>query len=113
MGNKTNSLKDLWQEAGQWFELNIDYAKLTVAEKLSVLAAAAAVGIVCLLLGVIVLFFLSIAAVYWLSLTGMSVALSYTIMAGFNLLLLVAIFMLRRQIIIDPIAKFISRLILR
>ena len=43
----------------------------------------------------------------------MSVALSYTIMAGFNLLLLVAIFMLRRQIIIDPIAKFISRLILR
>lgn len=113
MGNKTNSLKDLWQEARQWFELNIDYAKLTVAEKLSVLAAAAAVGIVCLLLGVIVLFFLSIAAVYWLSLTGMSVALSYTIMAGFNLLLLVAIFMLRRQIIIDPIAKFISRLILR
>ena len=41
MGNKTNSLKDLWQEARQWFELNIDYAKLTVAEKLSVLAAAA------------------------------------------------------------------------
>ena len=32
---------------------------------------------------------------------------------SFNLLLLVAIFMLRRQIIIDPIAKFISRLILR
>ena len=54
MGNKTNSLKDLWQEARQWFELNIDYAKLTVAEKLSVLAAAAAVGIVCLLLALCV-----------------------------------------------------------
>ena len=111
MGNKTNSLKDLWQEARQWFELNIDYAKLTVAEKLSVLAAAAAVGIVCLLLGVIVLFFLSIAAVYWLSLTGMSVALSYTIMAGFNLLLLDVMmggmsgFALAKQLKAEPATK--------
>ena len=83
---------------------------------LAVLLALCGIGVFAaaiVLLGVIVLFFLSIAAVYWLSLTGMSVALSYTIMAGFNLLLLVAIFMLRRQIIIDPIAKFISRLILR
>ena len=43
----------------------------------------------------------------------MSLALAYTIMAAFNLLILALILLFRKKLIVDPISKFISRLILR
>jgi len=112
MAEKENKFKSLWLEIRQYFDLNLEYAKLTASEKIAVLTTAAATAIACALMGLIVLFFLSMAAVHWLSLV-MSLALAYTIMAAFNLLLLVLILIYRKPLIIDPISRFITRLILR
>lgn len=112
MADKENRLTTLWREIKEYFELNVEYAKLTAAEKLAVLMTAAAIAAISGVMALIVLFFISIAAVHWLSLC-MSLALAYTIMAAFNLLILALILLFREKLIVDPISKFISRLILR
>lgn len=112
MADKENRFKTIWLELRQYFELNIEYAKLTAAEKIAVLLTATATMAVCGLMALIILFFLSIAAVHWLALV-MSLALAYTIMATFNILLLGLVLFFRKPLIIDPITQFVSKLILR
>ena len=91
---------------------NIEYAKLTGAEKITVLAAAMATSVIVGVLAILIFFFISIACVHWLGMV-ISMALAYTIMAAVYVVLLVVAWLFRRQLIVDPIAKFISKLFLR
>ena len=63
-------------------------------------------------LAILIFFFISIACVHWLGMV-ISMALAYTIMAAVYVVLLVVAWLFRRQLIVDPIAKFISKLFLR
>lgn len=112
-GDKPRGLQAIWAEIKDYLELNIEYAKLTAAEKLTILLTSAALAIVSGVLAVLIVFFVSIAGAYWLAQAGMSVALAYTIVAGFYVLMLVVIFLLRKQLLINPIAKFITKLFLK
>ena len=112
MFDKSNRMTSLWAEFRSYMDLNIEYAKLTLAEKTTVLLTAMATAAIIGVLALIVLFFLSIAAVHWLALV-MSLALAYSIMTGFNLLLLALVVILRKQLIVTPISKFVTKLILR
>lgn len=112
MSETPNRLMSLWADIKSYVELNVEYARLTVAEKATVLLTALVTAAIIGALALIVLFFMSIAAVHWLAMT-MSLALAYSIMTGFNVILLVLVYLFRRQIIITPIAKFITKLILR
>lgn len=107
-----NKFSALWHEVRQYFDLNVEYAKLTVAEKTAILLTAVATATVCGVLVVLVFFFISLAIVYWLGMV-MSVALAYTIMGAFYVALLVVAIVFRRQLIINPISRFISKLFLR
>lgn len=109
---KGNRFTALFHEAKEYLELKIEYARLTAAEKVTVLLTATALAAVATLLGFAVLFFLMIAVAHWLGLM-MSMALAYTIVTGFFLLLLVLVFVLRRQLIYDPVSRFISKLFLQ
>ena len=112
MSDKENSFKKLWDEIHRYLELNIEYAKLTGAEKITVLAAAMATSVIVGVLAILIFFFISIACVHWLGMV-ISMALAYTIMAAVYVVLLVVAWLFRRQLIVDPIAKFISKLFLR
>lgn len=112
MSDKENSLKSLWDEIRRYLELNLEYAKLTGAEKTTILLTAVATAAIVGVLAILIFFFLSIACVHWLGMV-ISMALAYTVMAGVYVLLLVVAVVFRRQLIIDPVAKFISRLFLR
>lgn len=85
---------------------------MTTAEKLSVLLATVTITLLCLLVGVVILLFLSFAAAHWLSLV-ISLPLAYTILAAFNLLVLALIVLFRKQLIINPITKAVTRLLMR
>ncbi len=106
------SIKSLWNELKRYLELNIEYAKLTGAEKVTLLLTAMATVAVIGVLGILIFFFVSIACVHWLG-NVMNIAIAYSIMAGVYVLLLVVALVFRRLLIINPIAKFISRLFLR
>lgn len=112
MSEKPSSLKMLIDEIKQYLELNLEYAKLTGAEKTTVLLTAVALSAVVGVLAVLIFFFISIACVHWLGLV-LNMALAYSIMAGVYVLLLVIALVFRRQLIVNPVARFITRLFLR
>lgn len=106
-----NQIKSLLRQTRNWVQLEAEYLKLTAAEKFTILAGSFVLGAVCLLVGmvIVILLALSLADVFK---SIMSPALAYLSVSGVLLLMVVALFIFRRQLILDPIAKFITRLFL-
>ncbi len=90
--------------------LYLDNVRLTVAEKLTVVFSAAVVLISLLVLGIFALAFFSGAMVQLLALVLPQWA-CYAICFGFFVLLMILVLTLRKWVIINPIARFVSRLI--
>ncbi|MCF0212839.1 MAG: phage holin family protein [Muribaculaceae bacterium] len=112
MTEKKSKFPSLLAELRAYIENNIEYARLTAAEKLAVLMTSAAVALVLGAVACLIFFFISMALVYWMA-TFMTVAMAYTIMAAFYVVAFIVIFFLRKQVLINPICKFISKIILR
>ncbi|MDE7449909.1 MAG: phage holin family protein [Paramuribaculum sp.] len=111
MDNRENSFKRLWSIALNYFKLNVQELKLTASEKVTVLLSATAVALILAMLAVLVVLFLSLAAVQWLA-SALPMGWAYAIVAGIYIVLGVVIFLLRKPLIIDPVARFISRVLL-
>ena len=95
----------------RYLKLLIEDTRLNVAEKLTRLMSAVAIAAILLFLAVVTLVFLSL---------GISMALSevmkplwaFIIVAGFYMVLCVVLIVARKQLIVDPIARFLSKLLL-
>lgn len=112
MSETTKQVSSIWSEIKETISLNIEYAKLTATEKITVLCSMAALALVCLILASFVIFLISLGLMLLLAKsTGLFGACM--IMAGIYAVFVVVAILLRRQLIIDPVARFISRLILR
>lgn len=109
--NSENTYKRLLEIGRKYVKYSIEELKLTAAEKTTVLISTAAVVTIVGFLCVLLVFFISLAVAHWLA-TLMPIALAYAIMAVFFLICGVIIFLLRKILIVDPIARFISRLFL-
>lgn len=90
--------------------LYLENARLTAAEKLTLLFAAVAAYSVAMILGMVALVFVTMGiatllsdyiAPYWI----------YLIVAGVFVGIIVLLFALRKPLLIDPIARFVSKLI--
>ena len=101
----------MWSIALNYFKLNVQELKLTASEKVTVLLSATAVALILAMLAVLVVLFLSLAAVQWLA-SALPMGWAYAIVAGIYIVLGVVIFLLRKPLIIDPVARFISRVLL-
>ena len=87
----------------------VDSIRLSAAERLTLLFAAIAMAALATILVTAIILFLSIGAAQVLkSVTPYG---AYFIVAGFYALLLVLLFAFRRSLIVDPIARLITRLI--
>lgn len=95
----------------KYVRLLIEDTRLNVAEKLTRLLAAVAFCSVLLILGIVTLVYISMAVAWSLAVT-LSPVWSYIIVAGFFVLLVAALIIFRKPLIEDPIARFISRLLL-
>ncbi len=111
MSEKENSFSRLWQQGKDYATLKIEYAKLTAAEKLSVLLSAVAVAFVVFSLAMVALIFLSVALAEWL---GQSIGMAWGcgIVAVVYIAMMVLLFLLRKPLFINPVSRFVSRLIL-
>ena len=107
-----NKYTELWDEVKKYLTLQIDYAKLTAVEKLVVLLSAIALATVLMILGACVLFYLSFAIVYMLVDVIGCVWGAYLIVIGMFVVLAIVVFALRKQLILDPVAKFLTKLFL-
>ncbi|MDE5669515.1 MAG: hypothetical protein K2I24_08265, partial [Duncaniella sp.] len=86
--------------------------KRLASEKLTVLLSMIGLALVCFALASIIIFLISLGLMLLLAKsTGLFGACM--IMAGIYAMILAAAILLRRQLIIDPIARFISHLFLK
>lgn len=106
----SNVFSSLWTIGRRLLRLRCDSMRLALAEKLTRLMSVIALFIIGLILGVCVLAFLTLGigrvlsahlADYW----------SFLIMAGFYLLLIVVLVALRKPLLVNPLSRFLTSLI--
>lgn len=107
--NLIEEIRSIFDQSKSWLKLELEYAKLTIAEKLTMLMGSLIIGFVALLLGIVVLILLafSLAEAYKLI---MSPALAYLSTAGSVCVLLVIFFLLRKPLLLNPIARLITKI---
>jgi hypothetical protein len=107
-----DTIADLISEIRHYIGLQTEYTKLGVVEKSTILLTVLIVGGVATLIGVVVLFFLSFAAVSYLS-QFIGMTWSYALAALFHIILLVLVITYRKAWIERPLARFLAALFLR
>ena len=91
--------------------LYLENAKITTAEKLTMFCTAATVGVICLVLALFALAFVTVALIELLAL-AIPVWASYLIFAGIYAVMILTLIILREPLIMNPIARFMSKLLL-
>lgn len=106
----TDNFRKLVQEVKHYLTLQKEYALMDTADKLTVILSAVAISAICLVLGAMVLFFLTFALAYWIGrLTG-SLPLGFLCIAAFLLLMLIIAYTKRNAWIVQPLARMLVRL---
>lgn len=107
--NIFNDIKDLFAQSQTWMKLEVEYLKLTAAEKVTVLFSAVALGAICFLIGMVILILLAFSCVDLFKLF-MAPALACLSVGGILILLILLVYLLRKPLLLNPISKFITRL---
>lgn len=107
----TEEVKDLFSQTVTWAKLEIEYVKLTAAEKLIILISTLIIG------AIFVLFLLPIFIMLLFALAGvfrmfMSPPLAYLSVAGIVVLLLAVVYVFRKVLVINMVSKFVTKLFL-
>lgn len=108
--NYTDNIRSLWTETKNYLELQKEYLKLDTAEKLSVLLSAVATVVLCATFALAAILFVMVALTLLLAKVVGGVW-SAVIMGGVMLLVIVIILIARKRWIVQPISRFIARLI--
>lgn len=106
--NIVEDIRSIFEQSKTWLQLEVEYAKLTIAEKLTTLLSALIIGFVCLLLSMVVLILLAFALAEAFMLI-MNAGLAYLATAGVICLLLALLYIFRKPVLLNPIAKLITR----
>ncbi|MDE6143713.1 MAG: phage holin family protein [Muribaculaceae bacterium] len=106
-----DEIKDIFSQSISWAKLEIDYIKLTAAEKLIILMSALIIG------GIIMLLLLPLFIMLLFALVGvfrifMSPPLAYLSVGGIVFIILLIVFFFRKILVINPVARFITKLII-
>ena len=109
--NKESKWATLFSEVKTYIELNVENVKLTAAEKtVRLLSALAVVGMIAFF-GLLAFVFLSLAIGGFIA-EALGAGWAFTIVCGFYLLLRLCVVLFRRQLIVNPVARFITKLFL-
>ena len=106
------SIGKLLLEFKKYLELQKEFVKLDATEKMTVILSALLIVTVLLLLGSIVLLFLTFALAYYLGDVLGSLSLGFGLISAFILLLTVIFYLNRNRMVIQPMARFMTKLIL-
>ena len=107
-----DQFKDLLAQSKDWASLELEYAKLTAAEKLTMLAGLACTGAVCLLFGITALIMFGISLAFLFQ-EIMGDALSFLAAGVCIIVLMVIVYLLKEKIILNPIAKILTKILLK
>lgn len=106
----SNNEDGLLAAAGRYIRLLIEDTRLNVAEKLTLLCSGVAVSAVLAILCTVAMVFISIGVALLLA-QSTGTLWAFIIVAAFYVVLILLVIVFKRQIFTDPIARFISSLI--
>ncbi|MCM1336313.1 MAG: hypothetical protein NC187_04660 [Candidatus Amulumruptor caecigallinarius] len=107
---QTEAYRNVWRQVTELAKLYLVNARLTLTEKMARLLGLLAVCAIVFVLGVVAFLFISLAIINWIG-TGVGIEWAYMIMGGFYVLLIVLLFLFKKALIINPLSRFISRLL--
>ena len=102
----------LWQSFLSHLKLEIDYTKLTGAEKTTILLSRIFLVAITIVLGMSALLFLAFSLAHVIIRATGSAVLAYLLVALIFVIILLCIFAFKKQLILDPVARFVSKLFL-
>ncbi|MCH5228462.1 MAG: hypothetical protein J1F12_00525 [Muribaculaceae bacterium] len=107
----TDEIKEMFTQSINWAKLEVEYLKLTALEKIISIVSMMVIGVVVLLLllPAILMFLFALAQVF---IGFMPVAVAYVCVGGIVILFLGLLVIFRKPLVINPVAKFISKVIL-
>lgn len=111
MTDNQNQYRTLWEQLRRLFNLEVENARFLVTEKLTILLSSIAFYAIVAVIITCVTIFITIGVVN-LILEHVEPHWAYMIVASFYLILLLLLIILRKQLIINPIARFLSTVIL-
>lgn len=106
-----DTYRHLADEVRTLVSLEVENARLMLAEKLSLLFGRMALVAISFVVSACAVIFLSMS-IADLLLQSLAPWATYMIVAGFYILLIIILAICRRQLIIDPIARYLSKIIL-
>jgi len=107
------NFQQLYDDVKKYVELQTEYIKVEFVEKLTILLSALLIIALILVLAIAALFYLFFSLAYALEPVLGSLALSFGIISGIYAALIVIFVLLRRQIVINPLVKFLTNLFLK
>ncbi|MBQ8672502.1 MAG: phage holin family protein [Bacteroides sp.] len=108
--NSIDTLRQLFSECKVYLKLQKRYALLELTEKISMLLSGLILVLAGVILGMVVLFYLSLTLAFLLEETLGGLMASFALIAALNLLLIGLLYLFRRPLVINPTVKFISSL---
>jgi len=106
----SETLQQLVVEIKQYIALQKEYGKLELVEKLTVIVSTIAMLTIAVILGLMTLFYLLISLAYVLEPHVGGLKVSYAIIAGISLILIVITILLKKQLFVRPMIKFLTNL---
>ena len=102
------NFQQLFFEFKKYLELQKEYTKLELTEKLTILLSTLIMIVVLIILGMVALFYLA----YVLEPLVGGLMVSFAIIAGINVLIMALVIIFRKQLIISPMVNFLANLFL-
>lgn len=109
--NASNTAASIGSTVVKYLKLLVEDTKLNATEKLVRLFSAVAICAICFVLGIAIILFLSLAAAQALS-EVIDPVWGCVAVAGFYAILALVLYLCRTALIINPISRFLSRLLL-
>ncbi len=106
-------IQQLFAESKKYLELQTEYAKLELTEKLTVLLSTLILVLVLIILGMVALFYFSFTIAYVLAPHIGGLMNSFALITLFLLILMAVVYRYKQRIIVEPMVKFLANLFLR
>lgn len=107
-----DNLEALFKEIKKYIELQGQYIKLDLVEKLTILISTLILICILIVLGMTALFYFSFMLVYTIDSFVNNIIASYAIIGCCILIIGIVIYAMRKKIIFQPMVNFLARLFL-
>lgn len=107
-----DSFLQLFNEFKKYVELQKDYVKLELVEKLTALLSTLILVLILLVLGMMVLFYLSFTLAYILEPLVGGLMVSYGIISAAIVAVIALVVLFRKRLIVQPLINFLANLFL-